>query len=79
MIATAANPRFAVLMANYRQYDQLTLVLAGIALAAVLIGWAMLGKNTPIWQRHLYFCFLLVVFIFTLAGATFVIIRGGTP
>jgi len=79
MIVTAANPRFAVLMANYRQYDQLTLMLAGIALAAVLVSWAMLGAKTPAWQRNLYFCFLLVVFVLSMAGATLVIIRGGTP
>ena len=73
-----ANPRFLVLMANLRQYDQLTLVLAGIALAAVLIGWAMLAANTPAWQRHLYFGFLLVAFLFSMAGATYLIITGGS-
>jgi hypothetical protein len=72
----SANPRFDVLMTNLRQYDQLTLVLAGIALAAVLIGWAM--QAAPGWQRALYFGFLLLAFILSLAGATFVIIRGGS-
>ena len=72
-----ANPRWDLLMANYRQYDQLTLVLAGISVAAVLVGWAMQGRKTPYWQRNLYFCFLLFVFILTLAGATIVVIRGG--
>jgi hypothetical protein len=72
-----ANPRFLVLMTNYRQYDQLTLVLFGISLVAVLIGWAMLGRNTPAWLRYLYFGFLLLAFIFILAGTTFLIIRGG--
>jgi hypothetical protein len=74
-----ANPRFLVLMANYRQYDQLTLMLAGISFAAVLIGWAMLGANTPAWQRRLYFGFLLLAFILSMAGATVLIVRGGTP
>jgi len=75
----SANPRWAVLMTNYRQYDQLTLVLFGISLVAVLIGWAMLGGQTPAWQRRLYFGFLIFAFILTMAGTTFVIIRGGTP
>ena len=73
----SANPLWQLLMANYRQYDQLTLLLAGISAAAVLVGWAMLGRHTPAWQRRLYFGFLLFVFIFTLAGATIVVIRGG--
>lgn len=73
-----ANPRFLVLMTNYRQYDQLTLVLAGISLAAVLIGWAMLGGKTPAWQRYLYFGFLLLAFILIMAGTTILIIRGGS-
>ena len=72
-----ANPRWELLMANYRQYDQLTLILAAIALAAVLIGWAMLGRKTPRWQRNLYFGFLLFAFVLTLAGTTILIIRGG--
>jgi MFS superfamily sulfate permease-like transporter len=73
----SANPRFLVLMTNYRQYDQLTLVLFGISLTAVLIGWAMLGKNTPSWQRRLYFGFLLLAYILIGAGCAYVIIIGG--
>jgi phosphoglycerol transferase MdoB-like AlkP superfamily enzyme len=73
----SANPRFTILMTNLRNYDQLTLILAGISLAAVLIGWAMLGDKTPAWQRRFYFGFLLVAYIFILAGCTYLIITGG--
>jgi hypothetical protein len=73
-----ANPRWAILMANYRQYDQLTLVLFGISLAAVLIGWIMLEPNTPAWQRRLYFGFLLFAYILIMAGTFYVIIQGGS-
>jgi hypothetical protein len=68
-----ANPRWIFLLATYSQYDQLTLMLAGISVAAVLIGWAMLSRRTPPWQRNLYFCFLLFAFVLTLAGATIVV------
>jgi phosphoglycerol transferase MdoB-like AlkP superfamily enzyme len=72
-----ANPRWDVLMTNYRQYDQLTLVLFGISVAAVLIGWSMLGLKTPVWQRRLYFGFLLLAYILIFAGCTYLIITGG--
>ena len=75
----STNPRFIVLMANYRQYDHLTLVLAGIALLAVLGGWAMLGRKTPRWQRDIYFGFLIFAFVLTMAGSAYLIIRGGPP
>jgi hypothetical protein len=72
-----ANPRFALLMANYHQYDQLTLILAGISLAAVLIGWGMLGPKTPTWQRYLYFGFLALAYVLIGAGCAYLIITGG--
>lgn len=72
-----ANPRFLVLMTNYRQYDQLTLVLFGISVVAVLIGWSMLGENTPAWQRYLYFGFLVLAYILIFIGCTYLTITGG--
>jgi hypothetical protein len=71
------NPRFALLMANYHQYDQLTLVLAAISLAALLIGWAMLRPNTPVWQKDLYFGFLALAYILIGAGCVYLVITEG--
>jgi hypothetical protein len=73
-----ANPYYTLWLVNSQHYDQLTLVLAGLALAAVLGAWAMLGEKTPGWQRTLYFCFLLLAFVFSMAGSTYLIISGGT-
>ena len=72
-----ANPRFALLMVNYYKYDQLTLILAGISLAAVLISWVMLGSKTPTWQRRLYFGFLALAYFLIGAGCAYLIITGG--
>lgn len=72
-----ANPRFALLMMNYHKYDQLTLILAGISLAAVLTGWVMLGSKTPPWQRHLYFGFLALAYVLIGSGCAYLIITGG--
>jgi hypothetical protein len=71
-----ANSRLAMLMLDLRQYDQLTLILAGIALLAVLIGWVMVGTKTPEWERRLYFGFLALAFVLILAGCTYLIITG---
>jgi hypothetical protein len=73
----SANPRFAVLMALYWQYDHLTLILTGISLAAVLIGWPMLSEDTPKAQRLFYFGFLVLAFVLIMIGCTYLIIVGG--
>jgi hypothetical protein len=72
------NPRFDLLMLEYSRQGTITLVLAGIVLAAVLTGWFMLEAKTPAWLRYLYFGFLLLAFIFILAGTTFLIMKGGS-
>ena len=72
-----ANPRFALLMANYYQYDHLTMILAGISLAAVLIGWGMLGPKTPAWQWRIYFGFVALAYFLIGAGCAYLIITGG--
>ena len=72
------NPLYLRFVADLRQYDQLTLVLFGVALLAVLIGWVMASPKTPHWQRSLYFCFLLLAFVLILAGTTWIVITGGT-
>ena len=75
-----ANPRLAVLLARYAQFDRLTLILAGIALAAVLLGWALTrpgDRKLDRLYRELYLGSLALVFILTLAG-TFLLLRGGS-
>ena len=72
------NPLYLRFVADLRQYDQLTLILFGVALLAVLIGWVMAGPKTPQWQRGLYFGFLLLAFVLILAGTTWIVITGGT-
>ena len=72
------NPLYLRFVADLRQYDQLTLVLFGVALLAVLIGWVMASPKTPHWQRSLYFGFLLLAFVLILAGTTWIVITGGT-
>jgi hypothetical protein len=64
-------------MANYLKYDQLTLILVGISLATVLIGWVMLGSTTPPWQRRLYFGFLALAYVLIGSGCAYLIITGG--
>jgi hypothetical protein len=76
------NPRFALLLSNYMLHDHITLTLAGIALAAVLMGWAMTAKPPRSnWDRlfsNVYFGFLLFAFLSTLAGAcAYLFISGG--
>ena len=70
------NPLYTHFMASLRQYDQLTLVLFGVSLVAVLIGWAMLGRQTPAWQKDLYFGFVALAYGLILAGCAYVIITG---
>ena len=75
-----ANPRFAVLMGLYARYDSLTLMLAGLALAAVLIGWAISRSGSGVGGRlisQVYFGLLIIGFVFILAG-TYVLLLGGT-
>ena len=71
----SANPYYALWLVDTRHYDQLTLILAGVALLAVLGGWAM--QHAPRWQKCMYFGFMLLVFILSIAGATYLIITGG--
>ena len=71
------NPLYKLFMADLRRYDQLTLVLAGIALLAVLIGWAMTGDKTPRWQKQVYFGFLILADLLISAGCAYLIITGG--
>jgi hypothetical protein len=76
------NPRFALLLANYALHDRITLALAGVALAAVLIGWAMTAKPPRSrWDRlssNIYFGFLVLAFVLTLAGScAYLILTGG--
>ena len=71
------NPRFDLLMLEYSRQGTVTLVLAGIALAAVLVGWSMLRLNTAAWQRNIYYSLLFLAWVVILAGTIF-IIRGGS-
>jgi hypothetical protein len=71
------NPLYLRFMADLRQYDQLTLVLFGVSLLAVLIGWAMLSRQTPAWQKDLYFGFLALAYLAIFAGCAYLIIAGG--
>jgi hypothetical protein len=73
------NPRFAVLMGLYAQFDRLTLILAGVALAAVLIGFLLARSGSGKFERFIgyaYSGFLIVSFILILAG-TFCLLTGG--
>lgn len=66
-----ANPRFALLLLRYAQYDQTTLILAGLALGAVLVGWALTSSGSRKFDRLLsqgYLAFLAVVYILIMAG-----------
>ena len=75
----AGNSRFALLMTRYAQFDRVTLILAGLALAAVLGGWALShsrsGKADRIFTQ-IYFGFLIIIFVLIMVG-TF-ILSGGT-
>jgi hypothetical protein len=73
------NPRLTHLLAEYASYDHLTLILAGVSLLAILLECVLIIYKAPAWLRTAYYCFLLFVFLFTLAGTTFLVIRGGTP
>lgn len=74
------NNRYAALLENYRQYDHLTLALAGISLLAVLVG-LFLNAKVRTKMDHLlrgaYFVFVLIVFILVLAGAAYILRNGG--
>ena len=72
-----ANPLYTLFMADLRRYDQVTLMLFGIVLLAVLIGWVMAGNKTPGWQKWLYFGFLVLADLLISAGCAYLIITGG--
>jgi hypothetical protein len=74
-----SNPRYALLLANYAKYDHMTLMLAVIALAIVLIGWAMLQARGRFDRllRDIYFGFILWGFVGAIGGTAIVLILGG--
>lgn len=59
------NPRFALMLARYAQYDRLTLILAALALAAVLLAWAYQGKPQAVYPL------ILILWLLALAGSAF--------
>lgn len=75
------NPRYALLLANYLKYDTMTLILAGTALLAVLLGWSMttLKHNSRLDEilKKLFLGFILIGFLVVLAGTCFILFRGG--
>jgi hypothetical protein len=75
-----ANPRFTHLLALYAQFDRLTLILAGVALTAVLIGFLLARSGSGKFERvvgYAYNGFLIISFILILAG-TFFLLTGGS-
>jgi hypothetical protein len=75
------NPRFTVLLRLYAQFDRMTLILAGIALAAVLVGWALPRSGSGRFTRvltQIYYGFLIVSFVLILAGTLFLILGGAS-
>jgi hypothetical protein len=74
------NPRFALLLTNYMLHDRMTMALAGLALAAVLIGYAysfVKPDNSLLHDREIYFGFLVVGFILIMAGCAYILIYSG--
>lgn len=67
-----ANPRFAHLLDLYAKFDRITLVLAGLALGLVLLGWAYHRRPAA----FLVFCILL--WLLVLAGSAYILITGGS-
>jgi hypothetical protein len=66
------NPRFALLMARYGQFDTITLVLVGLALAAVLLGWVLSSRvrtRMDGFIKHSFFTLALIAWMASLAGA----------
>ena len=73
------NPRFALLLANYRMHDQLTLTLAGIALLFVLVGWigfARVQNRFSLFMKNVYYAMILFYWVLILIGMTAYVIGG---
>lgn len=63
------NPRFDLLLAFYRQYDAMTLMLAGVAVFSALVG--SLFKKSFVFQA-----FFLLTWVAVLAGSTYILLGG---
>lgn len=73
------NPRLALLLANYRLHDWLTLLLAGFALLSVLAGCAVSARVRTRFDRVLkmvYFAMSLLMWVITLTVMTVIMIGG---
>ena len=70
----------ATWLANLYQHDMLTISLAAVALAAVLIGWAMVASHKSKFDeimKWIYFGFILLAWLLILAGSAIYLIIGG--
>jgi hypothetical protein len=73
------NPRFELLLANYRTHDLLTSLLAGIAFLIVLVGWVISTQvRTPFdrFVKNAYFSITLLIWVLTLIVMTKAAIGG---
>jgi hypothetical protein len=71
------NPRFDLLMANYARFDWLTLVIAGVALAAVLTGCMLARPNLHRYEQivaKLYFGSLVGSYLAVMAGCAYLLL-----
>jgi hypothetical protein len=71
-----ANPRFTHLLALYAQFDGLTLILCGVAAAAVLIGFLLAGQGSGKYGRfiaRLYFGFIITSYVLIMAGTLYIL------
>jgi hypothetical protein len=77
-----ANPRLAYLLASYAKFDTITLVLAGVALLFVLLGWLLHNKTFRVFRFQLspftfQLSFSLLFWILVLAGTAYLLLTGG--
>jgi hypothetical protein len=75
------NPRFELLLANYRTHDLLTSLLAGIALLIVLVGWVLCTRVRTRFDRFVknaYFSITLLIWVLTLIVMTKAVIGGAS-
>jgi hypothetical protein len=67
-------------LANLFQHDMLTLSLAAVSLAAVLIGWGMIASHKNKFDEFMqrtYLGFILLAWLVILAGSALFLIFGG--
>jgi len=71
------NPRFAMLMENYAKFDTVTLALAGLALAAVLVGWlfqAAGGRSIRMLHAPTYYALMALGWLGVMVGTLYILL-----